>query len=148
LVFKLQITNYKFPGVAMPPRGPKAYAFNRTRTTYLATDLAIAGTHWSRFRGLMATESSRFSRGQGLWINPSHGIHTFAMRFTIDAVYLDQERIVIHIEEGLKPWRLAAVRARAASVLEVPAGTVRESLTAVGDQVDIILEHPLRTEAA
>ncbi len=122
----------------MPPPGPKAHALNRTRATYLATDLAIASTHWTRFRGLMASDSSRFSRGQGLWIYPCHGIHTFAMRFAIDAVYLDRERIVIHIEEGLKPWRLAAVRARAASVLEVPAGTVRESQTAVGDQVEII----------
>jgi uncharacterized protein len=131
----------------MPPRGPKGYAFNRTRSTYLATDLWIARTHWSRFRGLMATDSSRFMRGQGLWISPSRGIHTFAMRFPIDAVYLDRERIVIHIEESLKPWRLAAVRVQAASVLEVPTGTVRESLTAVGDQVDILLERPI-TEAA
>jgi uncharacterized protein len=132
----------------MPPRGPKGYAFNRTRTTYLATDLLIAQTHWSRFRGLMATGSSNFARGQGLWINPSHGIHTFAMRFPIDAVYLDRDRIVIHIEEGLKPWRLAAVRVQAASVLEVPTGTIRESLTAIGDQVDIFLEDPIHTEAA
>jgi uncharacterized protein len=128
---------------------PKGYAFNRTRTTYLATDLLIARTHWSRFRGLMATGSSRFSRGQGLWINPSHGIHTFAMRFPIDAVYLDRERIVIHLEEDLKPWRMAAVRVRAASVLELPMGTIRESLTALGDQVDISFEErPLHTEAA
>jgi uncharacterized membrane protein (UPF0127 family) len=131
----------------MPPRGPKGYAFNRTRTTYLATELVIARTHWSRFRGLMATDSSLFSRGQGLWIKPSHGIHTFAMRFPIDAVYLNQERIVIHIEEDLKPWRMAAVRVQAASVLELPTGTVSESLTVVGDQVDIFLEHPI-TEAA
>jgi uncharacterized membrane protein (UPF0127 family) len=132
--YKLQITNYKFLGVVMPPRGPKGYAFNRTRTTYLATDLLIARTHWSRFRGLMATHSSHFSHGQGLWINPSHGIHTFAMRFPIDAVYLDRERIVIHIEEELKPWRM---------------GTVRESLTALGDQVDISFEErPVHTEAA
>jgi uncharacterized membrane protein (UPF0127 family) len=128
---------------------PKGYAFNRTRTTYLATDLLIASTHWSRFRGLMATDSSRFSRGQGLWISPSHGIHTFAMRFPIDAVYLDRERIVIHIEEGLKPWRLAAVRVHAASVLEVPAGTIEESQTALGDQVDISFEErPIHTVAA
>jgi len=46
------------------------------------------------------------------------------MRFPIDAVYLDRDRIVIHIEEGLKPWRLAAVRARAASVLELPTGAI------------------------
>jgi uncharacterized membrane protein (UPF0127 family) len=133
----------------MSPRGPKGYAFNRTRTTYLATDLVIARTHWSRFRGLMATDSSQFPRGQGLWINPSHGIHTFAMRFAIDAVYLDRERIVIHIEEDLKPWRMAAVRIQAASVLELPTGTIRESLTVIGDQVDISFEErPIQTEAA
>jgi uncharacterized protein len=127
----------------------RGYAFNRTRTTYLATDLLIARTHWSRFRGLMATDSSQFPRGQGLWINPSHGIHTFAMRFAIDAVYLDRERIVIHIEEDLKPWRMAPVRIQAASVLELPTGTVRESLTVVGDQVDISFEErPTHTEAA
>jgi uncharacterized membrane protein (UPF0127 family) len=132
----------------MSPRGPKGYAFNRTRTTYLATDLMIASTHWTRFRGLMAKDSSRFARGQGLWINPSHGIHTFAMRFPIDAVYLDQERFVIHIEEGLKPWRMAAVRVRAASVIELPIGMVKESLTAVGDQVDVYLEDPIHTTEA
>jgi uncharacterized membrane protein (UPF0127 family) len=129
--------------------GPRGYAFNRTRSTYLATDLLIARTHWSRFRGLMATDSSKFPRGQGLWISPSHGIHTFAMRFPIDAVYLDRDRIVIHIEEDLKPWRLAAVRVQAASVLEVPVGTIRESMTIVGDQVDISFEErPSHTEAA
>jgi len=132
----------------MPARGATGYAFNRTRTTYLATELMIARTHWTRFRGLMTTDASRFGRGQGLWISPSRGVHTFAMRFPIDVLYLDQERLVIHIEEELKPWRLAAVRLRAASVLELPAGTVRESRTALGDQVDIFLERPLHTEAA
>jgi len=133
----------------MPPPGLKGYAFNRTRTTYLATDLHVARTHWTRFRGLMATDSSRFTRGQGLWINPSHGIHTFAMRFPIDAVYLDRDRIVIHIEEGLKPWRMAAIRVQAASVLELPTRTISESQTAIGDQVDISFEQrPTHTEAA
>jgi uncharacterized protein len=132
----------------MPARGATAYAFNRTRTTYLATELTIARTHWTRFRGLMATDASRFRRGQGLWISPSRGIHTFAMRFPIDVVYLDRACIVIHVEEELQPWRLAAVRIQAASVLELPIGTIRESQTELGDQVDIFLERPLHTEAA
>lgn len=132
----------------MAPTVPAAYAFNRTRSTYLATDLVIARTHWSRFRGLMATSAASFPKGRGLWIHPSHGIHTFAMLFPIDALYLDRDRIVIHIEEALKPWRLAAVKIHAASVLELPAGTVRETGTVLGDQVDIILEHPVHTEAA
>jgi len=132
----------------MPAQGPTGYAFNRTRTTYLATELLIARTHWSRFRGLMATDASRFRPGQGLWIVPSHGVHTFAMRFPIDAVYLNQERIVIHLEQGLKPWRVAAVRVHAASVLELPIGTVNDTKTEVGDRVDILMERPLDTEAA
>ena len=132
----------------MPAHGPTGYAFNHTRTTYLATELLIARTHWSRFRGLMATDASRFRPGQGLWIVPSHGVHTFAMRFPIDAVYLDQERNVIHLEQGLKPWRLAAVRVRATSVLELPIGTVSDTRTELGDHVDILMERPLDTEAA
>ena len=132
----------------MPAHGPTGYAFNRTRTTYLATELLIARTHWSRFRGLMATDASRFRRGQGLWIVPCHGVHTLAMRFPIDAVYLDQESIVIHIEQGLKPWRMAAIRVLANSVLELPMGTVSDTRTELGDQVDILMERPLDTEAA
>jgi len=132
----------------MTPPTSSAYAFNRTRSAYLATDLVIARTHWSRFRGLMATSASAFPRGRGLWISPSRGIHTFAMRFPIDAVYLDRDRIVVHIEEDLRPWRLAAVRLQATSILELPPGTVRETKTALGDQIDIILESPIHTEAA
>jgi len=127
---------------------PKAQAFNRTRSTYLATDLAIAQTHWSRFRGLMASDASSFPPGRGLLISPCHGIHTFAMRFAIDAVYLDRDRKVIHLEEDLKPWRMAAVRIHATSVLEVPTGTIRESSTLLGDQIDILFEHPIPTANA
>jgi hypothetical protein len=83
-----------------------------------------------------------------LWIVPCHGVHTFAMRFPIDVVYLDQERSVIHIEQELKPWRMAAIRVRATSVLELPTGTVRDSQTTLGDQVDILMERPLDHEAA
>ena len=126
----------------------KAYAFNRTRSTYLATDLVIAQTHWSRFRGLMAADRSTFPPSSGLWINPSRGIHTFAMRFPIDAIYLDRDRKVVHLEEDLKPWRVAAIRIQAASVLELPTGTITGSSTMLGDQIDILTEHPIPTETA
>ncbi len=132
----------------MPAHGPTGYAFNRTRTTYLATELTIARTHWTRFRGLMATDAARFCAGQGLWIVPCHGVHTFAMRFPIDVVYLDQGRLVVHIEQDLRPWRMAAIRIGAASVLELPVGTVRDTQTVLGDQVDIFLQHPLHSKAA
>jgi len=121
----------------MPAAVPQGYAFNRTRQTYLATQLQIAGTHWSRLRGLMGTSREKFAAGQGLWIVPSHGVHTFAMRFPIDVVYLDGRKVVVYMRPNLRPWRVAPVSARAASVLELPGATLDSTGTAVGDQIEI-----------
>jgi uncharacterized protein len=114
-------------------------AFNMTRQVLLANSLALADTHWSRLRGLLGTSPSDFRNGRGLWIVPCRGVHTWAMRFPIDVVYLDRGRTVIHIERDLKPWRFAPVRMQAASVLELPCQTVAETGTAVGDRIEITL---------
>ena len=50
--------------------GPKGYALNRTRNAYLATHVRLAATHWSRFRGLMATDAASFPAGEGFWMFP------------------------------------------------------------------------------
>jgi uncharacterized protein len=121
----------------MAATGFSAYAFNRTRHAYLATRLAIAGTHWSRFRGLMCAEAASFKSGDGLWIVPCRGVHTFAMNFPIDVVYLDGNKVVVHLEEDLRPWRLARIKLRATSVIELPGRTLKQSGTAVGDEIEI-----------
>jgi uncharacterized protein len=115
------------------------YAFNRTRNAYLATRLSIAGTHWSRLRGLMGRNVASFPAGNGLWIIPSRGVHTLAMRFPIDVLYLDRDKHVVHVEENLKPWRVAKVSIQTASVLELPGNTLKSSGTAVGDEIEIAL---------
>jgi uncharacterized membrane protein (UPF0127 family) len=119
--------------------GSTGYAFNRTRQAYLATHVTLAATHWSRFRGLMCTAAAEFRSGDGLWIVPCRGVHSFAMNFPIDVLYLDGYKRVVHVEENLRPWRVAKVSLRAASVLELPADTLRSSRTAVGDEIDIAM---------
>ena len=123
----------------MQSQCPTGFAFNRTRQVYLATRLCVADTHWSRLRGLMGAAPQRFRAGQGLWINPSHGVHTFAMRFPIDVVYLDEGKVVLHLQPGMKPWRVAPVKMHAASVLELPPETLQPSGTQIGDQIEIVL---------
>jgi uncharacterized membrane protein (UPF0127 family) len=113
------------------------HAFNRTRNVRLATQVRFAQSHWSRFRGLMWTDAVQFGPGSGLWIVPSRGIHTFAMRFAIDAVYLSREGVVVHLVTNLQPWRIAAVNMRAASVLELPASTLHATGTRLGDEIEI-----------
>ena len=123
----------------MPAAKSTGYAFNRTRGAYLAMELSVADTHWSRLRGLMWTDASTFSAGKALWIVPCRGVHTFAMRFPIDVLYLDRGQVVVHMERNLKPWRMAPVRMRAASVLELPPNTLAGSGTAVGDELEIAM---------
>ena len=113
------------------------YAFNRTRRQYLATRLSVADTHWSRLLGLMGKTASDFQQPSGLWIVPCRGVHTLGMRFPIDVLYLDRDRVVVHLEPGLQPWRLAPVRLKAASVLELPENTIGSTGTTIGDQLEI-----------
>ena len=77
------------------------YAFNRTRSQYLATRLSIADTHWSRLRGLVGKTTSDFQQERGLWIVPCRGVHTLGMRFPIDVIYLSPDKVVVHLETAL-----------------------------------------------
>jgi uncharacterized membrane protein (UPF0127 family) len=112
-------------------------AFNRTRVTYLATALAVADGHWTRLRGLLGLSADDFRNGSGLWIVPCHGVHTLGMEFPIDVIYLDEGLRVVHVEQNLRPWRVAPVRMQATSVIELPSHTVRETGTGVGDRIEI-----------
>ncbi|MGI9101645.1 MAG: DUF192 domain-containing protein [Terriglobales bacterium] len=119
----------------MSEPGVRKYAFNRTQQSFLATDVASADTHWTRLKGLLATKS--LAPGKGLWIVPCHGVHTLAMRYPIDVVYLDEQNVVVHLVENLAPWRVTSVRMEAATVLELPAHTIWSTHTQVGDKIEI-----------
>jgi uncharacterized protein len=127
----------------MPGFVPQGQAFNQTRQLYLATALAIAQTHWSRLRGLLGVSGDDFGNGRGLWIRPCRGVHTLAMRFPIDVVYLDRAGTVVHLEQNLQPWRFSPVRMQAASVLELPSHTVARTETALGDSIEITMKESI-----
>lgn len=116
---------------------PSGQAFNQTRQLYVATELALAATHWTRLRGLLGVSPDDFSNGRGLLIRPCRGVHTLAMRFPIDVVYLDRAGTVVHVEHNLQPWRFSPVRMQAASILELPSHTVARTGTALGDRIEI-----------
>jgi hypothetical protein len=123
----------------MPGPSANGQAFNRTRQLYLANELALADTHWSRLRGLLGISADDFGNGRGLWIVPCKGVHTLGMRFAIDVVYLDRNGMVVHLEPDLKPWRFAPMRMKAASVLELPSNIVTSTGTIIGDKIEITL---------
>src|SRR5579862_4582084 len=115
------------------------YAFNRTRSAYLAREVRVADTHWSRLVGLMTTKPEHFHGGQGLWIVPSRGVHTMGMRFAIDVVYLDDQQAVMHMEESLAPWRIAAGKIKGKTVLTLPPPTLCATSTRMTYRIKIAL---------
>jgi uncharacterized membrane protein (UPF0127 family) len=114
-----------------------AHVLNQTRHISLATELALADSHWTRLRGLLGTSAGDFRNGRALWITPCRGVHTLAMAFALDVIYLDREHKVVYLEHDLHPWRFAPVRLQAASVLELPSQTIAQTQTAIGDKIEI-----------
>ena len=92
----------------------------------------VAATPFARMRGLLGRRS--LPSGEGILLRPAASIHTFFMRFSIDAVFLDDELRVVAISPDLRPWRGAAKRG-ARAVLELPAGECARRGLAVGDLV-------------
>ncbi len=106
---------------------------NATRHTLVATDVIKANTLWSRFWGLMGKPG--LPKGQGLWIEPCCDIHSCFMRFPFDAVFVDRDHTVLHCIEAMVPWRISRFVRGGRAVLELPAGTIQQSQTQVGDRL-------------
>ena len=79
----------------------------------------LAETPLARLRGLLGR--SRLPPGEGVLLRPASAIHTCFMRFPVDAVFLDEQGLVLRMVPRLPPWH-AAMQRGARSVLELAAG--------------------------
>jgi len=105
---------------------------NITRNTELGARIVAATTSAARRRGLLGRTG--LGPGEGLWILPCEGVHTFRMKFPIDVVFLSKQHMVLKIRAEMPRSRIA-VCLRAHSVLELPAGTAAAAGTQAGDQL-------------
>ena len=108
---------------------------NTTRNTVLGDRIIVAETSLSRMVGLLRHRG--LEPGAGLLIYPSQAIHTIAMRFAIDVLFLDRKWRVVHVRPAMVPFRLTGVHWRARCVLELPVGVIAHSSTSVGDQLAV-----------
>jgi len=87
-----------------------------------ALRLRRAGSSRDRLVGLLA--GPPIAADEGLVLEPCDAIHTFAMRFPIDVIFLDRSGRVLRVVERLVPWRIAWTPG-ARTVIETAAGTAR-----------------------
>ena len=107
--------------------------FNQTGESFVALNIRRADTPLARLGGLFG--QFRMKSGEGLWLVPSHGLHTVGIVTPMDFMYLDAQDRVIHLVEHLSPFRLAPIRLKTSSVLELPPHTIYSSQTHVNDQL-------------
>jgi uncharacterized membrane protein (UPF0127 family) len=97
---------------------------------------SIADSFLPRLRGLLGRRD--LPSGEGILLSPSSSIHTFFMRFPIDAVFLDRAFRVVGVAPNVRPWRLAG-RKRARRVLELHAGESELRGIRPGEQLNVVV---------
>src|SRR5208283_4443594 len=108
---------------------------NTTRETVLGESIGVAETSLSRMVGLLG--KSGLEPGAGLLIIPSQAVHTVAMRFAIDVVFVDRNWRVVHVRPAMAPYRMTGLHWKAHFVLELPTGVIAQTSTSIGDQLAI-----------
>ena len=105
----------------------------------------VAARPLRRMRGLLGRRD--LPRGEGILLRPAASIHTFFMRFPIDAVFLDRDDVVVGIERQVHPWRVAA-RKGVASMIEsrLLLGSVADGSVVTAGQA-IAFPWPVDTDA-
>lgn len=112
----------------------KIRVFNPARNAVIATAVEVAATGAQRSKGLLGRRS--LGVGEGLWIVPCESVHTFAMQFAIDLIYLDRQHRIRKIRKNVRPWRVSAC-ITAHSVIELAAGAIRDQDAQIGDVIEL-----------
>lgn len=108
----------------------------RDNRTAVGHKIECAHTSLTRLIGLLGR--STLNAGEGIWIQPSSGVHTFGMRFAIDVVGLDRNMRVVKLWRHLKPHRCTSISVAICSVLELASGQIEAHSLQIGQILDAI----------
>ena len=94
----------------------------------------LAETPLTRLKGLLGRRG--LEQGEGLLLRPAASIHTFFMRFPIDAVWVDRDLNVLKVSPDVAPWHTAACKG-AKGVVEMAAGEARRLGVSADDKLTL-----------
>ena len=98
----------------------------------LATNIEVADTFTSRWRGLLGRDSVEGA----LLITKSSSVHTLGMLFPIDVAFVDEKMMVIDTVKMI-PYRISRPRRRARTVIEAAAGAFEKWGLRPGSRVEV-----------
>jgi uncharacterized membrane protein (UPF0127 family) len=100
----------------------------------VATSLETAFESADRKKGLLGRDG--LAPGQAMVIAPTNLVHTFAMRFAIDILFMSRDGRVLKVSPDVPPRRIAG-SLRAFAVIELAAGQAAASDTRPGDILEV-----------
>jgi uncharacterized protein len=104
---------------------------NTSRNHELGTRIRLADAWLSRLRGMLGRPAP--DAGEGLLLTPCRSAHMYGMHFPLDIAFLDARRAVVAVYHSLPPGARTGFHRSAVHALELPAGTLIGTGTAVGD---------------
>jgi uncharacterized membrane protein (UPF0127 family) len=108
---------------------------NVNKGSVICTQGILANTFRTRLFGLLGCDG--LLPDTGLLIQPSSGVHTFGMSFPIDIVALDKDSKVVALSHDTIAWKVRGLSRKTRSVLELPAGRIRECGLEAGDEINV-----------
>jgi uncharacterized membrane protein (UPF0127 family) len=117
---------------AVAPAWVGAVTLCRPDGTVVCGRCVVASSPWRRMRGLLGR--GELGTGEGILLRPASAIHCWFMRFAIDAVFLDEDLVVLKVAPDVEPWRMRSHRG-AKAVLELAAGEADRRGVEVGDRL-------------
>ncbi|PKM82416.1 MAG: hypothetical protein CVU89_05275 [Firmicutes bacterium HGW-Firmicutes-14] len=108
---------------------------NLTRNTVLADTAEVAGTWFSRLKGLMFRKG--LADGHSLVLVPCSSVHSCFMRFNIDLLFVDRAGTVVYLTEDMPPFRFSPLIREAGFIVELPSGTIRLTGTCLNDRLNL-----------
>jgi uncharacterized protein len=107
--------------------------YNKTKESCIARQASFADDFIARLKGLLGRD--RLPDGQALVISPCISIHTFGMKFPIDAVFFDNGKRAVGVIRGIRPGRLSRIYPKAKGVIEMAGGTLSKMDVEPGDEL-------------
>lgn len=108
----------------------KYVILNTSNGQLLAEKAVLANKFYSRLKGLLGKKL--MPEGEGLIIYPCTMVHSIGMKINIDVLFMSAKNEIVYIIEGMTPNHVSPHVKNASYVLELPAGQVARTCTAVG----------------
>ena len=96
----------------------------------ICSRVRVADNPWTRLVGLLGKKS--LPPGEALLIRPCSSVHTFFMRFRMDAIFVDRENHVLRVKHDMAPFRVAGAK-RSRYVIEFMGGVLQSLDIEPGD---------------